>query len=158
MQTRPVVILPTFSASVAVEVEHVAVFEQEHLLGDAGGDGELGVALQVAVVAMDGHEELGAHEVDHHPQLFLRAVAGDVDEAVGAVVVDDAGVAALEVIDDAVDGLLVAGDDARAEDDGVAGVDLGELVVVDGGARERTHGLALGAGDQDAELVVRHTP
>ena len=70
------------------------------------------MALEVPVVAMDGDEELGAHEVDHHAELFLRAVAGDVDEAVGAVVVDHLGVAALEVVDDAVDGLLVAGDDA----------------------------------------------
>jgi hypothetical protein len=40
------------------------------------------------------------------------------------------------VVDHAVDAFFVAGDDARAEDDGVAGVDAGELVVVDGGAAE----------------------
>jgi hypothetical protein len=62
-----------------------------------------------------GMKNLGRSEVDHQAQLFLRAVAADVDEAVGAVVVDDVGVAALEVVDHAVDGLLVAGDDARAE-------------------------------------------
>ena len=72
-----------------------------------------------------------------------------MDETIGAVVVDDAGVAALEVVDDAVDGLLVAGDDARAEQDGVARIDLGELVVVDRSAGERGHGLALRAGDED---------
>jgi hypothetical protein len=139
----------------AVDGKDVAVFEQEDLLGNAGGGGELEVALEVAVVAVHGNEELGAHEVDHHAQFFLGAVAGDVDEAVGAVVVDDAGIAALEVIDDAVDGLLVAGDDAGAEEDGVAGFDLGESVVVDGSAGERGHGLALGSGDEDAELVGR---
>ena len=149
MQTRPTVILPTLVGAVAVEVEHVAVFEQDDLLEDARGAGEFGVALEVAVVAVDGDEELWAQQVDHQAQLFLRAVAADVDEAVGAVVVDDVGVAALEVVDHAVDGLLVAGDDARAEDHGVAGVDLGVLVVVDGGAGERGHGLALGAGDHD---------
>ncbi len=56
----------------------------------------------------------------------------------------------------AVDGLLVAGDDARAEQDGVAGVDLGELVVVDRGAGERGHGLALGAGDHEQSLFGGH--
>jgi hypothetical protein len=70
------------------------------------------VALQVTVVAVNGHEELRADEVDHHPQLFLRSMARDMDEAVGAVIVNNAGVAALKVIDNAVDRLLVAGDDA----------------------------------------------
>jgi hypothetical protein len=36
----------------------------------------------------------GADEVDEQALLFLRAVAADVDEAVGAVVADDVGVAA----------------------------------------------------------------
>ena len=82
-------------------------------------------------------------------------MAGDVNEAVGTVVVDDAGVAALEMVDDAVDGLFVAGDDAGAEQDGVAGFDFGEAVVVDGGSGESGHGLALGSGDEDAELAGR---
>jgi hypothetical protein len=82
-------------------------------------------------------------------------VAADVDEAVGAVVVDDVGVAAIEVVDDAEDAFLVAGNDAGAEDDGVAGVDAGVLVVVDGGAAEGAHGLALGAADEDHQLLGR---
>ncbi len=138
---------------VTVYGEDIAVFHQDDLLGDAGGCGQLDVALEVAVVAVDGNEELGAHEVDHHAEFFLGAVAGDVDEAVGAVIVDDIGIATLEVVDDAVYGLLVAGDDARAEKDGVAGFDFCEAMVIDGGAGEGGHGLALGAGDQDAELV-----
>src|SRR6185437_38709 len=114
----------------------------------------LGMAFEVAVVAVDGHEKFRADEVDHHPKLFLRAVAGNVDEAVGSVVMDDARIAAFEVVDDAVDGFLVARNDARAEDNGVAGVDFGELVVVDGSTRERAHRLTLRTGDQDAELIV----
>ena len=50
---------------------------------------------------------------------------------------------------------LVAGDDARAENHGVAGIDVGVLVVVDGGAAEGAHGLALGAADEDHEFVGR---
>jgi hypothetical protein len=94
------------------------------------------VANEVAVVAVDGDEVLGADEVDEQALLFLRAVAADVNQAVGAVVADDVGVAAIEVVDDAEDALLVAGNDARAEDDSVAGVDVRVLVVVDRGARE----------------------
>ena len=57
-----------------------------------------------------------------------------MDEAVGAVVGDDVGVAAIEMVDDAEDALLVAGNDAGTEDDGVTGVDVGVAMVVDGGS------------------------
>jgi len=70
-----------------------------------------------------------------------------------AVVVDNVGIAAAEVVDDAEDAFLVAGDDAGTEDDGVAGGDAGVLVVVDGGAAEGAHGLALGAADEDHDLL-----
>ena len=155
MQTRPTVILPVLSALVLSRSRISPSSSRMTFSTMSRLRGEFGVALEVAVVAVDGDEELGPQQVDHQAQLFLRAVAADVDEALGAVVVDDLGVAALEVVDHAVDGLLVAGDDARAEHDGVAGVDLGELVVVDGGAGERGHGLALGAGDQDARACWR---
>ncbi len=82
-------------------------------------------------------------------------MAADVDQAVRAVVADDIGFAAAEVVDDAEDALFVAGNDARAEDDGVAGVDVGVLVVVDGGAAEGAHGLALRAADEDHQLLGR---
>ena len=150
---RPYIDLAVFGDAIGRELEDVAVFGDHGLLDDAEGLGEFGMAFEVAVVAMDGDEELRPDEIDHEAELILRAVAGDVDEAVGAIVVDDLGVAALEVIDDAADGALVAGDDAGAEEDGVAGVDAGELVGVDGGAGESAHGLALGAGDEDHELV-----
>jgi hypothetical protein len=57
------------------------------------------------------------------------------------------------VVDDAKDAFLVAGNDAGAEDDGVAGVDVGVLVVIDGGAAERGHGFALRAADEDHQLL-----
>ena len=85
---------------------------------------------------MHGHEEFRPDEVDHQPQLFLAAMAADVDQAGLAVVEDDVRLAAAEVVDDAVDALLVAGDDARAEQHGVAALDFGVLVVVHGGAGE----------------------
>ena len=73
----------------------------------------------MTIIAVDRDKELGPHEVDHHAEFFLRSVAGYVDEAMRAIVVDHLGVAALQMIDDAVDGLLVAGDNAGAEQDGV---------------------------------------
>src|SRR5271167_1061724 len=106
------------------------------MLDGAGFHGELRVTTQVAVVAVDGDEELGADEIDEQAQLFLAAVAAYVDEAVAAVVEDDVGFAAAEVVDDAEDALLVAGDDAGAENYGIAGINVGMLVVVDRGAAE----------------------
>src|SRR6185312_626329 len=137
---------------VCVESKYVAVFEQKHFLGDAGGNGQFDVTLEVPVVAVHRNEELGLDEVDHQAKFFLRAVAADMDKSVGAVVVDHASVAALKVVDDAIDFLFVTGNNTRAEQHGVAWIDLGELVVVDGGAGECRHRLALRAGDEDAEF------
>ena len=77
-----------------IEFEDVAVFDDDGMFDGAGLHGELRVAAEVAVVAVDGNEELGAHEIDQQAQFFLAAVAADVDEAVGAVVEDDVGFAA----------------------------------------------------------------
>ncbi len=57
------------------------------------------------------------------------------------------------MIDDAVDRLFVAGNDARGKHHRVPWLDLGVLVVLHRGARERRHGLALRAADQDRHLV-----
>ena len=125
------------------------------MLDGAGLHGKLRVAAQVAIVAVDGDEELGPHEIDEEAKFFLASVSADMNQAVGAVVEDDVGFAAAEVVDDAEDALLVAGDDAGTEDDGVAGVDLGVLVVVDRGAAEGAHRLALRAADEDHQLIGR---
>ena len=145
--------LAVFAGLGLVEFEDVAVFHDDCGADSAGFDGDLGVLLEVAEVAVDGDEVLGADEVDEEALLFLRAVAGDVDESLVAVVVDDVGFAAAEVIDDAEDGFLVAGDDAGAEQDGVAWINVRVLVGIDGGAAEGGHGFALGAGDEYEELV-----
>ena len=98
-------------------------------------------------------KNFGLHQIDEQAQFFLAAVSADVDQAVGAVVEDDVGFAAVEVVDDAEDALLIAGNDARAEDDGVALIDVRVLVVVDGGAAEGAHRFALRAADENHELV-----
>ena len=52
------------------------------------------VLPQIAVVAVDGDEELGPDQVDQQAHLFLAAVAADVDQSMLPVVVDHVGVAA----------------------------------------------------------------
>src|ERR1039457_7088940 len=78
-----------------------------------------------------------------------------VYEAIRAIVADNVGAAAIEVVDDAEDVFLVAGDDAGTENDGVAFVDAGVLVVVDGSSRERTHWFTLRAADEEQKLLRR---
>ncbi len=123
-----------FAGVVAVELEDVAIFDDEGEVDNAEALGDFGMLFEMAEVAVDGDEEFRPEQVDHEALLFLAGVAADVDEAGSAVVVYDVGIAAAEVVDDAEDAFLVAGDDAGAEDDGVAGGDAGVLVVVDGGA------------------------
>ncbi len=56
------------------ELEHVAVFDDEDVLGlDAGAHRELPVLHEHPVLAVDRDEELRPHEVEHQQQLFLRA-------------------------------------------------------------------------------------
>jgi hypothetical protein len=143
-----------FLAGVAfVQFQNVAVFNDDGVLDGAGFHGQAGVAHQVAVVAVHRNEVFGANQVDEQALLFLRAVAADVNQSVGSVVADDVGATAVEVIDDAKDPLFIAGNNARAEDDGVPGVDVGVLVVVDGGPRQRAHGFTLSAADKDHQLL-----
>ena len=102
-----------------------------------------------------GMKYLRLHQVDDQLQFFLAGVSADVNRRRGAVVVDDVGLAAEQVIDHAVDRLLVARNDARRQHHRVALFDLGVLVIVDGGARQRRHRLALRAADQHANFLRR---
>ncbi len=72
-----------------------------------------------------------------------------------AVFVNHVRLAAEQVVDHAVDGLLVAGDDARREHDRVAFFNLGVLVIVHGSARQGRHGLALRPADHHADFFRR---
>ena len=94
MSTRPAVTLSLLRASVLVELEHVAVFDDDGVFDSAGFHGHLRVAAEVAIVAVDGDEVLWPDEIDEQAHLFLAAVAADVNQAVGAVVVNHIRVAA----------------------------------------------------------------
>src|SRR4051812_1776425 len=71
------------------------------------------------------------------------------------VVVKDVRTDLEQVVDRPPHNLLVARDGTRADDDRVAGLDLHPAMVAVRHPRETGHGLALGAGRGDNELVVR---
>ena len=112
---------------------------------------ELRVREQVAVLAVDRQHVLRLQDVVAVEQLARGGVAGDVHLRVALV--HDVGAELGEAVDHAVDGVLVAGDEARREDDGVALADL-DLVVAVRHAREHGHRLALRAGRHVDDLVV----
>ena len=135
---RPTLTRAGFACAEFVEFENVSALDQHDFAdGAVHGSGHFGVQLQLAVFAVNGNEIARLDQVDDELEFFLAGVSADVNWRRGSVFVDDVGFAAEEVVDHPVDGFFVAGNDAAGEDDGVSLFDLGVLVVVDGGARER---------------------
>ncbi len=137
----------------AGEFELGAVFaDHDVLFLYAQAHGEFCVADEHAVFAVDGDEVFRFHEGEHGLQVFLGAVAGDVDAGGGAG--DDVGAEAHEAVDGAAYAGLVSGDRGGGDDDGVAGVDLHLAVAAVGHAGEAGHGFALASCGEDEEAVV----
>ena len=137
-----------------VDLQRRAVLGAEDVLaGHADGLRELAVDQHPLVVAVDRHHVLRAGEVDHHLDLLRVAVAGGVDRRVAGR--HDLAADVVEPVDRLVDRALVAGDRRRAEDDGVAGLQLDLRVVAVGHPAQRRQRLALGAGRDDDDLLVR---
>ena len=110
MQTRPTVTLPALRApsssnsrmsplSIIMHVSNRAVHRARHF----------GVQLELAILAVNRNEILRLDQVDDELQLFLAGMSADVYRRRRTVVVDDVRIAAEEVIDHAIDRLLVAG-------------------------------------------------
>ena len=114
MQTRPTLILPALARAQFVELQDVAALDHQHVANRAmHAPGHFGMQLELAVFAVNRNEVLRLDQVDDQLQLFLAGVSADVYRRRGAVVVNDVRVAAEKVVDDAIDRLLISGDDAR---------------------------------------------
>src|SRR5699024_2126678 len=132
---------------------HAVAREDDVLLRHPGAPGQLGVGVQVLGLAVHRHDVLGAHDVVAVHELTGAGVPGDVH--LGVALVDDVGAEIGELVDDPVDGVLVAGDQRAGHQHRVALADL-DLVVAVGHARERRHRLALRAGADQRDLVIGH--
>ena len=73
----------------------------------------------------------------------------------GIALMHDARTESHELIDDAIDGVLIARDQGGREDHGVAGLQHDAAVLAVSHARQRRHGLALGSGSHQDALVRR---
>ncbi|OEI67240.1 hypothetical protein Cus16_3142 [Curtobacterium sp. ER1/6] len=114
-------------------------------------DREVRVGVQVAVLAVHGQHVLRPQDVVAVQQLAGRGVSGDVDLRVALV--HHLRAELRQPVDHAVDGVLVARDEARRQDDGVALADL-DLVLEVRHAREDGHRFALRPGRHVDDLVV----
>src|SRR5205085_8431164 len=132
-----------FARAQLVKLQHIAAFQHDDLADRAmHGSGQLAVALELAIFAVDRNEVARLDQIDDELELFLAGMAADVNGRAGAIFIDDVGAAPVKMIDHAIDAFFVAGNDARGEHDGIAIFDAGVLVIVDGGAGERRHGFA----------------
>lgn len=136
-----------------VNGEGVTVFEREDAVAGLSEVGEeLSHQLLVADFAMDrgNVERLG--EPDHHLDLFLAGVTGDMDR--GAVVGNDVGPEFGQAVDDPPDSAFVPGDGAGGVDDGVAARDFEPGVFATRHLAEGSHLFALAAGDKDGDFFL----
>src|SRR5699024_3561774 len=140
--------------AVLVQVhDHAVLGDDDAVVGHAGLLGQLGVGTHVAPLAVHRHEIARTHHVEDVQQLAGGGVARHVYQ--GVALVHDVGAPAGEAVDDPVDGVLVARDQRRGEQDGVALLDA-DLVVAAGHAAQCRHGLALRPGADQHGLVRPH--
>ena len=109
--------------------------------------------LQHTLLAVYGDKILRLCERVDDLQLLLTGMAGDVKHI--RAVVNDLDALAEQLVDDARDGVLIAGNGGSRDDDAVAGADLDLLVLGKRHAVERAHLLALRAGGHDDLLIER---
>ena len=97
--------------------------------------------LEHTLLAVDGDKVLGLCQRMDDLELLLAGMARNVQHI--RAVVDNLNPLAEELIDDARDGIFVAGDGGSRDDDAVAGADLDLLVLGEGHAVQGGHLLAL---------------
>ena len=131
---------------------HTVLSQNDASARNAGLDGQLGVGHQVTPLPVHRHDVARFDDVVAVEKLSGAGVAGDVN--LGVALVHDIGAKTHQAVDDAIDGVLVSGDQRGSKQDGVAHTDL-DLVVPVGHSRERGHRLTLGAGADEDDLVVR---
>ena len=126
--------------------------DDDVLLGHSGGPGQRGIGQQVAHLAVHRHRIARPDDVVAVEQLAGARMAGDVHQRIALV--NDRRAQTGQPVDHPVDGVLVARDEARHEQDGVALGHIDDGVLMVGDATQGAERLALGTGRDDDDLVV----
>ena len=144
------------SSALLVELQHVAAFQDEDFAGDGRQFlGNRGVAVELAVVAVNRDEVPRADQVQHQLQFFNAPVPRYVDGRNASVVIMDAGPSPVKVVNDAENGLLIARYDPRGKHHFVVRLDRDPAMTLDRHSGQRRHGLALAARQENRDLVAR---
>jgi hypothetical protein len=138
--------------TLAVQLKHVAVLNQDDVLFCVSQMilDELLVAKEHSILAMNGYDELRTHGFGHDPNIFLRSVSADVNQA--SLLFDDVCAALIDVPDEARDGTLVSGNDARLKNDCIAFFDGQSFVRLSRHLREGRARLSLRARHEKDNL------
>ncbi len=135
------------------DLYHLAIGDGEDvLLGHIVFFGQAGVQHQVAIFAVGRDEETGAHQLQHAGIFVPVAVAGDMD--MGQGMVDHFHPLAEEIVDGAVEQLLVAGDGRGADHHRVAGAQLDLAMFAHAHAHHSAGGFTLAACGDHHDLVA----
>ena len=97
--------------------------------------------LKVALLAVYGDKEARLDQRVDDLDLLLTGMAGDMQ--IGELVIDDVRTLAVKLVDNAADGLFVAGDGGGGDDDAVSRLNFDLPVAGEGHAVQRGHILAL---------------
>ena len=139
-------------APVAAQLHHAACLGDEHMvLGYAHFLGQLRVLVQMPGLPMDGDEEAGIGEAEHELQFLPAGVAGYMD--IRHAVIHHRRPVLIQLVDDAGHAALVARDAGCGNDHHIPLAHV-EPVGSVGHAEQAAHGFPLGAGGDDAHLVV----
>ena len=109
--------------------------------------------LKMLLLTVDRYEVLRFDETEHHFEFFLIGMARDMDLV--HALVDHFGPQFHQLVDDTADHFLVAGDGRGGDDDVVVRCDLDFPVVGERHAGQSRHRLALAAGGDEHQLIVR---
>ena len=140
-------------AGLAGELEDGADFADVNVPGvHAHGLCQLGMELQMPLLAVDGDEEFGLYQPVDDFQLLLAGVAGDVKSL--ALFIHHVRTLAVQLVDDVADGLFVAGNGGGGNNDPVAGSDVHLLVGAERHPVQGGHILTLRAGGDNDNLIL----
>ena len=136
-----------------VQVDDTPIGDDDGVLGlHTGGHRDTGVRHEVPVLAVDRHDGTRSHDIVGVEQLTLGGMPGDVNQRIALV--HHGGTAAHEAVDDAGDGVLVAGDERARHEHDVALPHRDVPVLTVGDASQGRQRLTLGTGADDGDLVV----
>ncbi len=108
------------AGAIGAHLEYLAGLHEEYPAGiNAALLCQLAVQHQMTILPMNGHKVLGADEVDQQLELFLAGMSRDVH--VEQLIVEYVRPQAEQVVEGAIDHLLIAGDGGCRDDDGIAG-------------------------------------